>query len=103
MSEFCCERFAKEAGEYQAPVGGGFYPSSLRPDAQFEKSDDGTWSINGCCGGGCFVVTEMKFCPFCGINLRLNKGILQQEWKMEREIDGEVWQTTEWRTVKEIA
>ena len=67
MTKFCCEAFAKEAGHLQAPVGGGFlYPSIARPNAQFEQDDDGTWNINGCCGGGCYVVTEMRFCPFCG-------------------------------------
>jgi hypothetical protein len=23
-------------------------------------------TINGCCGGGCFVIHGIKFCPFCG-------------------------------------
>jgi hypothetical protein len=65
--KYCCEAFAKEAGELQAPIGGvGLYPPEMRPAAQFEPAPDGTWSINGCCGGGCFVVTAMKFCPFCG-------------------------------------
>jgi hypothetical protein len=35
-------------------------------DRHIEQSSDGTWNVNGCCGGGCFVVTGMKFCPFCG-------------------------------------
>jgi len=65
----CCERFAKEAGSLQAPVGGGLYPYEMRPGSQFERDKDGTWNINGCCGGGCYVVTEMKFCPFCGADL----------------------------------
>lgn len=30
-----------------------------------EVSIDGV-AIEGCCGGGCFVIYEMKFCPFCG-------------------------------------
>lgn len=76
MSTFCCERFAKEAGELQAPVGGGMqYPSGMRPNAQFEMKYDGVWAINGCCGGGCYVVDEMKFCPFCGSALTPNAGI----------------------------
>jgi hypothetical protein len=65
--KFCCDEFAKQAGELQVPVGGGFlYPPGCMPDAQFEPMDDGTWAINGCCGGGCFVVSDMKFCPYCG-------------------------------------
>lgn len=22
--------------------------------------------VNGCCGGGCYVLTDLWFCPFCG-------------------------------------
>ena len=69
--KFCCEKFAEEAGRVQAMVGGGFaYPAEMHPIAQFEPDTDSeTWNINGCCGGGCFVVTEMRFCPFCGSKL----------------------------------
>ena len=70
---YCCERFAKEAGELQPPAGGGFmYPEQMIPLAQFEKDCDGSWNINGCCGGGCYVVTEMRFCPFCGASLTVH-------------------------------
>jgi hypothetical protein len=53
------------------PSGGGsLYPEEMRPLAQFEPAEDGqTWNIYGCCGGGCFVVTEMRFCPYCGTSL----------------------------------
>ena len=30
-----------------------------------QKLDDGL-AINGCCGGGCFVITKIEYCPFCG-------------------------------------
>ncbi len=30
-----------------------------------EKLDDG-YAINGCCGGGCLVITGIIYCPFCG-------------------------------------
>lgn len=68
---YCCEKFAKEAGQIQAMAGGGFaYPAEFHPSAQFEPDGEGkTWNINGCCGGGCFVVSEMQFCPFCGTYL----------------------------------
>ena len=72
---YCCAAFAKQAGGYQAPVGGGgLYPSGYMPEAQFEQAENGTWNINGCCGGGCYVVSDMKFCPYCG-------GKLAQEQK----------------------
>lgn len=67
---YCCAEFAEQAQAIQAPAGGGFlYPSSMRPDAQFEKDGEGNWNIYGCCGGGCFVVVGMKFCPYCGTKL----------------------------------
>ena len=25
-----------------------------------------SWNLNGCCGGGCYVLKDIKFCPFCG-------------------------------------
>lgn len=68
---YCCEKFAENAGSAQATVsGGGLYPPKLHPTAQFRADRNGeTWDIYGCCGGGCFVVTEMRFCPFCGAKL----------------------------------
>jgi hypothetical protein len=68
--DFCCDKFAEQAGHLQVPSGGGFlYPPEMVPDTQFEIEEDGTWNINGCCGGGCFVVTEMRYCPYCGASL----------------------------------
>lgn len=68
--QYCCEAFAKQAGYLQPPAGGGYmYPPSARPHAQFERDEDGTWNINGCCGGGCYVVEDMRFCPYCGASL----------------------------------
>jgi len=64
--KICCAAFAESAGNYQAPVGGGLYWPEVMPLAQFEIDDDGSWNINGCCGGGCYVVTNMRFCPYCG-------------------------------------
>lgn len=29
------------------------------------------YCIRGCCGGGCWVIEGIKFCPFCGIKLDL--------------------------------
>lgn len=70
--KFCCEEWAEAVGTHQAFSGGGvgLYPPSMQPDGQIEKVNDGTWAINGCCGGGCFVVTGVKFCPFCGAKVQ---------------------------------
>lgn len=69
--KFCCDRFAEESGRIQAMEGEVFvYPPGMTKIVQFEPDYDGeTWNINGCCGGNCFVVTEMRFCPFCGAKL----------------------------------
>ena len=51
--KYCCKEFTEEVN-----------------DGQFEYCEDiEMWAINGCCGGQCFVVDEMRFCPFCGYKL----------------------------------
>lgn len=53
--DYCCQAFEKDALSANG----------------FEQDPDGeTWNINGCCGGGCYVVTMMRFCPYCGSNLK---------------------------------
>lgn len=67
----CCDKFKEMAGGLCALAGGGFLnPPETMPNAQFEPDTESpTWNINGCCGGGCFVVTQMRFCPYCGQRL----------------------------------
>lgn len=62
---FCCDEFATLA----SPLAGAYADARMAAAAQFEQSDDGAWNINGCCGGGCYVVTDMRFCPYCGTKL----------------------------------
>lgn len=50
QQKYCCEDFRKNTG---------------KPDVGFEYSAGG-WHVNGCCGGGCYVLTDIKYCPFCG-------------------------------------
>ena len=38
-------------------------------DAAFELTDAYAICLGGCCGGGCFIFTNMKFCPFCATEL----------------------------------
>ena len=66
----CCEKFAEQAA-LKALAGGGFaYPASSRPKGQIEHSlKDRVWNVNGCCGGGCYVITDLIFCPWCGSRL----------------------------------
>lgn len=54
----------------RAVSGGGYlYGKESVPTAQIERESDGTWNVNGCCGGGCYVLDDIKFCPFCGAKL----------------------------------
>lgn len=67
---YCCEAFAKEATSHKPFVGGGFlYPPPDEPIFQIEQDDDGTWAVNGCCGSRCHVLSNIKFCPFCGTKI----------------------------------
>lgn len=73
MSEtvtMCCEQFAAD----------------VRAE-QFERFEDGTWDISGCCGGGCYVVRDMKFCPYCGTKTSRPQGHTMTPLTLE-EIDG---------------
>ena len=67
VTRYCCNEFEEKATQYEGK-GISMYPSGP-PKAQFELDSDNSWGINGCCGGGCFVVTGMKYCPFCGAKL----------------------------------
>ena len=66
---FCCEALAKEANGHEAFAGGGLYPKDMQPTGQIEQSNDGSWHVNGCCGGGCYVLQDIHYCPFCGTKL----------------------------------
>lgn len=40
----------------------------LKSESVNEKADlneDG-YAIYGCCGGGCYIIYKIKYCPFCG-------------------------------------
>lgn len=37
--------------------------------AKFEQIKDGSWNIEGCCGG-CYVVQDMRYCPYCGTQIK---------------------------------
>jgi len=69
MSEtkFCCDAFASQAKTHKAFLGGGFaYSPDHQPTGQIEPDSDGSWNVNGCCGGGCYVLTGLRYCPWCG-------------------------------------
>lgn len=54
MAKPCCDKWTEHA-KLDHNASGSFW-----------QDDDGTWNITGCCGGGCFVVDQIAFCPFCG-------------------------------------
>jgi hypothetical protein len=55
---FCCAEFAENTG---------------KRDVGIEKLTDGSWCVNGCCHGGCYVLQDIKYCPFCGTKLSQEK------------------------------
>ena len=64
----CCEEWAKQSGYIEAFAGGGMlYPQEMRPSTQIEWSKG--WQVNGCCGGGCYVLENLRFCPWCSKEL----------------------------------
>lgn len=42
--------------------------SNVKQDVYFDI-DTESYSVEGCCGGGCDVVVGIKYCPFCGEKL----------------------------------
>ena len=42
----------------------------VNQDVVFDIKDK-TYAIEGCCGGGCYVIHSIKFCPFCGEKLKV--------------------------------
>ncbi len=51
MKPYCCNDFIGYTHE---------------KSAGFEYDSNGTWNVYGCCHGGCYVITDVKYCPFCG-------------------------------------
>ena len=35
------------------------------------EEHEGKFAVNGCCGGGCYVIRGIEFCPFCGVRIVL--------------------------------
>lgn len=53
--KYCCEKFKEH---------------TLQPRAGIELDGGGkTWNVSGCCGGGCFVMEGIRYCPWCGVDI----------------------------------
>ena len=71
MNKFCCKDFAKQTVDMSFVGGGWLYPFEMKPEYQIELDEvSGLWNVNGCCGGGCYVLQDLVFCPFCGKNIK---------------------------------
>lgn len=66
--KYCCKEFKKQMLGEPSLMGGGYvYPLDMQPDKQGEYDPDKKeWNVNGCCGGGCYVLSGLKYCPWCG-------------------------------------
>ena len=63
----CCLEFAEQAKLKGLAGGGVMYPLEHRPRGQIEYDPESKkWDVNGCCGGGCYVIKDLVFCPWCG-------------------------------------
>ena len=40
-----------------------------RISQELVMQDDATYDVPGCCGGGCNIISGLKYCPFCGERL----------------------------------
>lgn len=85
--QFCCDEFMQAVTSHKAFKGGyNTYPKSIEPIGQIEQVD-GEWHVNGCCGGGCYVLVDLKFCPFCGFKLSEMTIANNQEGTAEGNVD----------------
>lgn len=57
IHEWCCETFANYTRTSEG-LGAGA--------PALHQADDGSWNVFGCCGGNCYMVIDLRFCPWCG-------------------------------------
>lgn len=53
--KYCCDAFASEVEARQI---------------EFTALPHASWCVNGCCGGGCYVLQDLVFCPWCSAQLK---------------------------------
>lgn len=53
--DYCCKEFDE----------------NIRDTGGFEISEaDEEVNVGGCCGGGCYVLCNLKYCPYCGKEIK---------------------------------
>ena len=63
----CCEKWTEATGAVLSTGPAAMAYPGPGADAQIEHNPEaGSWDVYGCCGGQCFVLTDLKFCPWCG-------------------------------------
>jgi hypothetical protein len=67
----CCKQWAEATGKLLSVGPSAIAYGGASAEAQIVRDDDG-WSVVGCCGGQCYVLTGLKFCPWCGLELLAN-------------------------------
>lgn len=67
----CCAHFGVEStaivGRDKLMGGGYLTPEPVGNEPRLQKLDDG-YAVLGCCGA-CYVLSQIKFCPWCGAAL----------------------------------
>jgi hypothetical protein len=63
LSGFCCKTLEEKLEEGKTYGG-----------ITFETKWGFGWVVLGCCGSNCIVLDKLKFCPFCGTELKEPEG-----------------------------
>lgn len=42
-----------------------------------------TWYIDSCCGGGCVSASDIKFCPFCSLKIKVRQTLKWEKFNVD--------------------
>lgn len=69
MEHKCCDEWAKATGTVLSESATRIVAARLRPPADVQIEFIKGWQVSGCCGGHCYVLSDLKFCPWCAAAL----------------------------------